>query len=90
MIFNPGRPPDRPVPYGQRRRSVPTDPAARDACRAHGRGEDDLPAGDLLIRGDTIEAVGPDLSQLADNATICADLSGYIVCPGFNDSHVHA
>ena len=53
-------------------------------------GEDDLPAGDLLIRGDTIEAVGPDLSQLADNATICVDLSGYIVCPGFIDSHVHA
>jgi 5-methylthioadenosine/S-adenosylhomocysteine deaminase len=45
----------------------------------------DLPRADVLIDGDTIAAVQPDIS--ADAETI--DASGFIVIPGFIDSHRH-
>ena len=46
--------------------------------------------GDVLIEGDTIKEVGPDLSQSAGDDTILVDLAGHVVVPGFVDSHVHA
>lgn len=46
----------------------------------------DLPRGDVLIEGDTIAAIGPDL-DVGDADTI--DASGSIVMPGFIDSHRH-
>ena len=47
--------------------------------------------GDVLIRGDRIEAVAPDLSEAAhDPATIVVDMTDSIVLPGLVDSHVHA
>jgi len=45
----------------------------------------DLPGADILIDGDTIAAVQPDIS--ADAQTI--DATGFIVIPGFVDSHRH-
>jgi cytosine/adenosine deaminase-related metal-dependent hydrolase len=45
----------------------------------------DLPRGDVLIDGNTISAVSPDLS--ADAEVI--DATGFIVIPGFIDSHRH-
>jgi len=45
----------------------------------------DLPRADVLIDGDTITAVRPDIS--ADAETIDAD--GFIVIPGFVDTHRH-
>jgi 5-methylthioadenosine/S-adenosylhomocysteine deaminase len=49
----------------------------------------DLDRGDLLIRGRTIAAVGPDLREQAADA-IVVDASDAIVLPGFVDCHVHA
>ncbi|HEX2153645.1 MAG TPA: amidohydrolase family protein [Acidimicrobiia bacterium] len=46
----------------------------------------DFPTGDVLIEGDTIAQVGPDLE--ADGAEVI-DVSGDIVIPGFIDSHRH-
>lgn len=46
----------------------------------------DFPTADVLIEGDTIAAVGPDLE--ADGAEII-DVTGDIVIPGFIDSHRH-
>ena len=43
--------------------------------------------GDVLIRGDVIDAVGRELS--ADDSLVI-NVSGQIVLPGFVDSHVHA
>jgi 5-methylthioadenosine/S-adenosylhomocysteine deaminase len=43
--------------------------------------------GDVLIRGDVIDAVGRELS--ADDSLV-VNVSGQIVLPGFVDSHVHA
>ena len=46
--------------------------------------------GDVLIRGDVIEAVEPEVSaDLGDDALVL-DVSGQIVLPGLVDSHVHA
>src|SRR5918912_3137119 len=45
----------------------------------------DLPRADVLIDGDTIAAVQPDIS--ADARTI--DATGFIVMPGFVDTHRH-
>jgi cytosine/adenosine deaminase-related metal-dependent hydrolase len=45
--------------------------------------------GDVLIEGETIVAVGPDLGGEADVA-IEVDVGGYLVLPGFVDSHLHA
>jgi cytosine/adenosine deaminase-related metal-dependent hydrolase/ribose/xylose/arabinose/galactoside ABC-type transport system permease subunit len=46
----------------------------------------DLPIGDVLIEGDRIVAVGP---QLANGEVDVIDASGMIVMPGFVDSHRH-
>ncbi|MFJ6895369.1 amidohydrolase family protein [Streptomyces hokutonensis] len=43
--------------------------------------------GDLLVEGDAIAAIGPDLS--ADGAVV-VDASGAILAPGFVDTHRHA
>lgn len=43
--------------------------------------------GDVLVEGDTIAAIGPDLS--ADGAVV-VDASGTILAPGFVDTHRHA
>jgi cytosine/adenosine deaminase-related metal-dependent hydrolase len=45
----------------------------------------DLPQGDVLIEGDRIVEVGPQIS--ADAEVIDAD--GFIVIPGFIDTHRH-
>ena len=50
----------------------------------------DLPRGDVLIEDDTIVAVQPDIS--ADGSDIDAeviDATGFIVIPGFVDTHRH-
>ena len=46
----------------------------------------ELPRADILIEGDTIVAVGPDLS--AEGAEVI-DAAGDIVIPGFIDTHRH-
>jgi cytosine/adenosine deaminase-related metal-dependent hydrolase len=46
----------------------------------------DLPKGDVLIEGDRIEAIGPDL-DVGDAEAI--DVAGKIVIPGFIDTHRH-
>jgi cytosine/adenosine deaminase-related metal-dependent hydrolase len=46
--------------------------------------------GDVLIRGDAIEAVGPQVDAQDSEDAIVLDVSGQIVLPGFVDSHVHA
>jgi cytosine/adenosine deaminase-related metal-dependent hydrolase len=46
----------------------------------------ELPNADVLIEGDTIAAVGPNLS--ADDARV-VDAAGDIVIPGFVDTHRH-
>jgi 5-methylthioadenosine/S-adenosylhomocysteine deaminase len=46
--------------------------------------------GDVLLAGDVIEAVGPDLSARAGEDALVLDLPGRIVLPGLVDSHVHA
>ena len=46
----------------------------------------ELPRADILIEGDTIAAVGPDLS--AEDAQVI-DAAGDIVIPGFIDTHRH-
>jgi 5-methylthioadenosine/S-adenosylhomocysteine deaminase len=46
----------------------------------------DLAQGDVLVEGERIAAVGPNLA--ADNATVI-DASDMIVMPGFVDSHRH-
>lgn len=47
-------------------------------------------AGDVLIRGDVIEALGPGVSAHAGENALVLDVSGEIVLPGLVDSHVHA
>lgn len=46
----------------------------------------DFEVGDVLIEGDRIAAVGPDLGGVADETI---DLGGAIVMPGLIDCHVH-
>ena len=45
----------------------------------------------FLIEDDHISAVDTDaeILTLADGETVCTDLGGRFVCPGFNDSHMH-
>jgi 5-methylthioadenosine/S-adenosylhomocysteine deaminase len=45
--------------------------------------------GDVLIRGDAIEAVGPGAGADCTDALV-VDVAGRIVLPGLVDSHVHA
>lgn len=49
----------------------------------------DFAAGDLLVRGTRIEAVGPDLHAAAGPDTITVDLKGMILMPGMVDGHRH-
>lgn len=52
----------------------------------------DLSPGDVLVRGSTIEAVGPDLGAdlvAAGDRVIVVDLRGMIVLPGLVESHRH-
>ncbi|MCV0438725.1 MAG: amidohydrolase family protein [Hydrogenophaga sp.] len=46
----------------------------------------DLPRGDLLVAGDTIEAIAPQLS--ADGAQV-VDATGCILIPGLINAHMH-
>jgi 5-methylthioadenosine/S-adenosylhomocysteine deaminase len=46
--------------------------------------------GDVLIRRDVIEAVGPGVSAAVGEDALVLDVSGQIVLPGLVDSHVHA
>ncbi|NUT57335.1 MAG: hypothetical protein HOQ00_00605, partial [Agromyces sp.] len=46
-----------------------------------------IEGGDVLVRGDTIEAVGPSLE--VPEGTLEIDASGGILTPGFVDSHRH-
>lgn len=50
----------------------------------------DLPVGDVLLEGDRIAAVGPDLADRAGHDAVVVDAAGSIAIPGFVDSHVHA
>ena len=47
----------------------------------------DLAAGDVLVEGDRIAAVGPDLGDAGQDDVI--DATGCIVVPGFVDTHRH-
>ena len=50
----------------------------------------DFDAGDVLIRGKRIEAVGADLSEASANgAAIVIEMGGMIVMPGLIDGHRH-
>ena len=50
----------------------------------------DLAAGDVLLRGAAIEAVGADLSgPAADSGAVVVDLKGMILMPGLVDGHRH-
>ncbi len=50
----------------------------------------DFDAGDVLIRGKRIEAVGADLSDVAaDGGAIVVEMGGMIVLPGIIDGHRH-
>ncbi|WP_354644393.1 amidohydrolase family protein [Kitasatospora camelliae] len=50
-----------------------------------------LPTGDLLVSGDTITAVGPDLrARGAATDAVVVDASGTVLTPGFVDTHRHA
>ncbi|MFB1298574.1 amidohydrolase family protein [Mycobacterium sp. pW049] len=52
---------------------------------------DGIPSGDVLIRGENIEAVAPTLDDAANHPdTIVVDMTDSIVMPGLVDSHVHA
>lgn len=54
-----------------------------------GRGSE-VVAGDLLVVGDRIEAVGPDLASTVGDNAVTVDASNTIIIPGLIDSHVHA
>ena len=45
----------------------------------------------FLVEDGWIRAVGSDAEvlSLADGATLCMDMAGDFICPGFNDSHMH-
>jgi cytosine/adenosine deaminase-related metal-dependent hydrolase len=50
----------------------------------------DFVRGDVLLRGNLIEAVGADLSEAAASPdTLCIDATGRILIPGFQDTHRH-
>ena len=49
----------------------------------------DLDGGDVLVEGDVVAAVGPDLSHLATPSTTVIDARGMVVLPGFQDAHRH-
>jgi len=47
----------------------------------------DLPVGDILVRGDTIEAIAPNLAAPPDAQVVDAD--GCVVIPGLVNAHLH-
>ncbi|MFB4317212.1 amidohydrolase family protein [Actinomadura sp. 21ATH] len=50
-----------------------------------------LPKADLLIQGETIAAIGPGLAaQGAADGAVVIDAHGFILAPGFVDTHRHA
>ncbi len=49
----------------------------------------DFDQGDSLVRGQTIEAVGSDLSSEVGPDTIIIEMGGMIVMPGLIDGHRH-
>jgi 5-methylthioadenosine/S-adenosylhomocysteine deaminase len=48
------------------------------------------PVADILIAGDRIEAVGPDLARQAGPAAQVIDASGRLVVPGMFNAHYHS
>ncbi len=51
----------------------------------------DHASGDVLIVGDTIVAVGPNLGERPDaEGAVVVDCTGMIIAPGFQDTHRHA
>jgi cytosine/adenosine deaminase-related metal-dependent hydrolase len=50
----------------------------------------DLAAGDVLISGDRIVAVGPDLRDMAPADAVVIDMYGKVVLPGMVDGHRHS
>jgi cytosine/adenosine deaminase-related metal-dependent hydrolase len=44
---------------------------------------------DVLVEGDTIAAIGPDLDTPGGDGTVVVDASGTIVIPGLVDTHRH-
>jgi cytosine/adenosine deaminase-related metal-dependent hydrolase len=50
----------------------------------------DLATGDVLISGDSIAAVGPDLRDTAPADATVIDMAGKIVLPGMVDGHRHS
>ncbi len=51
----------------------------------------DLASGDILLRGDVIEAIGPDLGAAAsDGQAIEVDAAGTVAIPGMHDTHRHS
>ncbi|GAA3970667.1 amidohydrolase family protein [Actinomadura viridis] len=50
-----------------------------------------LPKADLLVQGETIAAIAPDLAaQGAADGAVVIDARGFILAPGFVDTHRHA
>lgn len=50
----------------------------------------DYPKADVLIEGDTISRIGPNLlAEIGDENLAVLDASGMIVLPGFVDTHRH-
>ncbi|HEX9546299.1 MAG TPA: amidohydrolase family protein, partial [Acidimicrobiales bacterium] len=50
----------------------------------------DLPAGDVLIEGSKIKAIGPDLrAAAAEGQAISVEMGGMILIPGLVDGHRH-
>ena len=49
----------------------------------------DLAQGDVLVRGSKIAAVGNDLSAAASPDCTVIDAEGFILAPGFHDTHRH-
>ncbi len=58
----------------------------RGACILTMDAQGDLPSGDLLVVGERIEAIAPQLS--VDEATV-VEASGCILVPGFVNAHMH-
>jgi len=51
---------------------------------------EDLARGDLLIEGNKIASIGPNLSAAArDGGALVVDVSGMILIPGLQDTHRH-
>jgi cytosine/adenosine deaminase-related metal-dependent hydrolase len=49
----------------------------------------DFERADVLVEGDTIAAIGPDLATTSGDGTVVIDASATIVIPGLVDTHRH-